>query len=160
MSQLFGKELEEFNALIAPFIEHEKFKEMAKYIQHGNVDTMTHCIGVAADCFVINRKYNLGMREDVLIPAALLHDFYLYDWHEDEKWHKLHGFQHPSFASSNAMKHFKVSSEVSKCIRSHMWPLTLLNAPSSKEAWLICLVDKGVSFNETIFQRKIKRTGF
>ena len=37
-----------------------------------------------------------------LIRGALLHDYFLYDWHDKNKPAKFHGFTHPKIAFENA----------------------------------------------------------
>ena len=37
-----------------------------------------------------------------------------------------------------------------------MWPLTITKVPSTKEAFLVCAVDKGIALAETI--KKYKNT--
>jgi hypothetical protein len=39
----------------------------------------------------------------------MLHDFYLYDWHETGPGHRLHGFTHPAPAAENAARCFGIS---------------------------------------------------
>lgn len=56
-------------------------KQMNSYIQHGKVTTYEHCIRVAGMSGHLNRLFRLHCKEDVLIRGAMLHDFYLYDWH-------------------------------------------------------------------------------
>ena len=38
----------------------------------------------------------LGLRLDLrsLVRGALLHDYFLYDWHEKDASHRWHGFHH------------------------------------------------------------------
>jgi uncharacterized protein len=82
----------------------------------------------------------------------MLHDYYLYDWHHYDGGH-FHGFTHPAAAAENAVSDFEVSPKVEKVIRSHMWPLTILHVPSSREAWIVSMADKIVSLNETVRKR-------
>ena len=86
--------------------------------------------------------------------GAMLHDFYLYDWHADDHGeHRLHGFTHPEAASRNAGKYFQADDRVRHVIRSHMWPLTPVRMPLSREAWIVCISDKCISLYETLFKR-------
>ena len=46
------------------------------------------------------------------------------------------------------------NDEVIKIIKTHMWPLTITKVPSTKEAFLVCIVDKGIALAETIKRHK------
>ena len=81
---------------------------------------------------------------------AFLHDLFLYDWHEDDPTHRLHGFTHPLTASKNAKELCNVDDEVIKIIKSHMWPLTITRVPKSREAFLVCMIDKIIATKEVI----------
>ena len=40
--------------------------------------------------------------------------------------------------------------ETTKIIETHMWPLTITKVPRSKEAFLVCFVDKIMALAETL----------
>ena len=129
-------------------------QEMKKYNQHGNVSTYEHCRNVAKLSYKINKLFSMNADLDVLLVGAMLHDFYLYDWHcEDNGEHRLHGFKHARTARDNAKKHFDIDDATSHVIYSHMWPLNLGRVPRTKEAWIVCVADKYISLYETIFRR-------
>lgn len=129
----------------------EKYKRLLNYVQHGNITTYEHCISVAKVSFWINRRMNLNCDEKELVVAALLHDYYLYDWHT--KGDYLHGYHHPSIAADCAVRDFAVSAREASAIRSHMWPLTLFNMPDNRPGWIIVFADKWCSVQETIRNR-------
>ena len=139
-----------FRKLSEKYLSHEKVKEMRGFIQHGSMDTYTHCLQVARMSFYLNRHLKLRADEEALVAGALLHDFYLYDWHEKDPSHRLHGFFHPAKACENAVRYFDVGPREQHIIRTHMWPLTLRSVPLSREAVLVCLADKWCSALETI----------
>ena len=99
--------------------------------------------------FWINKHLHLSANERALLTGALLHDFYLYDWHEKSTWHRWHGFSHPSRAWENARRHFPMGAKEENIIRSHMWPLIPWQIPKSREAVIVCLADKCCSLYET-----------
>ncbi len=130
---------------------NKKVLQMKNYIQHGSVSTYDHVIDVAKMSLVLNRKMHAGANEEELVTGAMLHDYYLYDWHEPHG--HLHGYSHPQTAMENASRDFDLTEKEKNIIRSHMWPLTLFHMPASREAWIVCAADKMVSAQETIFKR-------
>ena len=79
---------------------------MREYKQHGKVSTLAHCESVARLSYRINKYLALNSDLKVLAEGAMLHDFYLYDWHhEDGGRHKWHGFTHAKTASLNAVSY-------------------------------------------------------
>ena len=67
---------------------------MDAFIQHGNTSCLSHCIAVAYVSFSLARKLHIRCDETSLIRGALLHDYFLYDWHEKNAGHQWHGFHH------------------------------------------------------------------
>ena len=143
--------------------KNETVRQMLNYVQHGKISTYEHCRRVTDLSRRLNDRLHLNADEETLVTGAMLHDFYLYDWHDDETPHrekglkklqKLHGFEHPKKASENARKYFNVNKDVQHVIDSHMWPLTLTKVPKTREAWIVCLADKWASLQETLFMRK------
>lgn len=145
---------EELYEILSSYLSDTRVQQMKQYIQHGSVSTYDHCLDVARKCLYWNRTWNMGADREVLVTAAFLHDLYLYDWHDkDGGLHRLHGFQHPARAAKNARRYLHVSPEVQQAIRTHMWPLTITQIPRSKEAWILCMIDKYVSLVETVRRR-------
>jgi uncharacterized protein len=140
-----------FYHLIREFLDQDQILEMKKYIQHGNTTTFAHCMAVAyySYCLALRlpKKYDIKST----VRGAVLHDFYLYDWHIPSKSHKLHGYVHPGFALKNAREYFKLNTIEEDIISKHMWPLTLSKVPRYPEAMLVCLVDKFISLAETLY---------
>jgi uncharacterized protein len=83
------------------------------------------------------------------VRGALLHDFFLYDWHIPDKTRRWHGFTHPRIALENAKKYFKLNEKEKDIILNHMWPLTV-KFPRSREAFIVCIADKICSIIETL----------
>jgi len=141
---------EQFVELIKDYYKSDVVKQMDRYIQHSKTTTLEHCENVAWISYLINEKLHLNADEKELIEAAMLHDLYLYDWHDKDPSHKMHGFVHPDIACNNAVKHFGISDKEQEAIKSHMWPLNITEIPKSKEALIICLADKYCALIETI----------
>lgn len=124
-------------------------------VQHGNMSVRQHSIDVAHCSLKISRKLPFHFEEKDLIRGALLHDYFLYDWHEKKVrlkdikgFYKLHGFSHPMIALNNAKKEFVLTKREEDIIKKHMWPLTI-KPPTCREAWVVTLADKYCSLLET-----------
>ena len=120
-------------------LRSDNFKSSAKNIQHSNVSVMKHSMKVAYASMWITRKLRLKCNKEDLVRGALLHDYFLYDWHDDEHrgLKNLHGFYHPGVALRNAMAEYTLTDRQKNIISSHMWPLTLRHIPKCKEAWVV-----------------------
>ena len=135
----------------------ENYKEICKlqslYFQHGTTTVLKHCRNVAYYSLLLakklNEKFNISFNYNNLIIGAFLHDLFLYDWHEKDKSHRLDGYTHPLTASINAKRMCHINEDVEEIIKKHMWPLTLRKNPLSKEAFIVCLVDKILALRET-----------
>jgi len=121
-----------------------------KSIQHGNTTVYKHSLNVAVKSLEWAEKLHINENKKELIRGALLHDYFLYDWHNKDKGlHDLHGFRHPYFAAKNAKRHFKdLSDREENIIKRHMFPLVPI-PPKTKEGWIVCFADKVCSFEET-----------
>lgn len=137
-------------------MSHEKFKEMDNFIQHGSTTTLDHCLEVSYVSYKICRSYRLDYRSAA--RGALLHDFFLYDWHNcvKETGNHLHGLTHPKVAHDNAVKYFDLNEKERDIILKHMWPLTV-EPPKSVEALIVSYTDKYCGALETI--ETVKRFG-
>lgn len=127
---------------------------MKRYIQHGSISTYDHVISVVRLSFYFNRRFHLGAVDSELVRGAFLHDFYLYDWHENGYLGRFHGLHHPAIALENAEKRFSLTNVERNIIASHMWPLTLFTIPKCRAAIIVCLADKICSSYETIVRKK------
>ncbi|HAQ51241.1 MAG TPA: HD family phosphohydrolase [Lachnospiraceae bacterium] len=152
-------ELEKFRDLIGEYDNHPMVHRMKCFVQHGDITTYDHCHRVAKLSYLINRKLHLNANEKELIPAAFLHDFFLYDWHNGpkipmRKFTSKHGFTHSKVAADNARKFFDINDKMHSIIVSHMWPLNITKVPKSREALILCVADKCIALKETLFERK------
>ena len=87
--QLSEIEREQLYAIVEKYDHHPDVQRMREYIQHGSVTTYQHCKNVALVSFWLNRRLHLHADETSLAVGALLHDFYLYDWHTTGTFHGL-----------------------------------------------------------------------
>ena len=118
------------------------------YIQHGTTSVFRHSVSVAYLSYYLAQKMHAPVDTHSLIRGALLHDYFLYDWHEKRKGHHFHGFTHPGTALRNAEKEYELGDIERNIIARHMFPLTVV-PPMCREAWLVCLADKYCAVKET-----------
>ena len=109
----------------------EKIRQMSKFIQHGNTTCLMHCKTVAYYSVVFAHKFKIQVDMKSLVRGALLHDYFLYDWH-DQKLGNLHGFRHPGIALKNAMGDYDLTEIEMDIIKKHMFPLTIYPPKSQK----------------------------
>lgn len=132
-----------------------RFYEEKEAMQHGSTTIYRHSVHVAYVSLFLMEKWQFPMDEASLVKGALLHDYFLYDWHEKDGGHRLHGFRHPAFALYNASKDFSLNRKERNIIARHMFPLTVL-PPRCLEAWIVCFVDKYCAFSETMGDGRIQ----
>lgn len=136
-------------------LQSENFQSTRNYIQHGTIPVHSHCIDVARKSIALNRLLHIHCNERELIRGALLHDYFLYDWHDKnrENYQFFHGFYHPGIALRNASREYCLTPREKDIIKKHMWPLTV-SPPRCREAWIVTTADKYCSTLETLRLRK------
>lgn len=141
----------------ADILESEGMKTEKKCIQHGTYSVYDHSLYVTSMCLRISKKLRIKINEKSLVRGALLHDYFLYDWHEPTKANRIHGFTHPGIALRNAEKVFKLNKIEKNMIKRHMFPLTPV-PPRYREAVILCVADKICATYETVggFKKKLK----
>ena len=75
-----------------------RFSLEKEFIQHGNFSVYRYSISVAILSLNIASKFNLRIDYDSVVRGALLHDYFLYDWHTHKSFPCTHGFTHPFIA--------------------------------------------------------------
>lgn len=130
-------------------VNSENFKKEKEFMQHGSTTVYDHSLYVTKTCFSLVKKLHLNVNKESLMKGALLHDYFLYDWHVKDSSHRLHGFRHAKFAHDNALKDFGLNKKEKNMILSHMFPLGY-RIPRYKESIILCLVDKYCATVETL----------
>ena len=133
-------------------LNSDNFKKTNGHIQHGSMTVHNHSMDVARYSLLFNKKLGLHCNQHDLIRGALLHDYFLYDWHEKDDSHKWHGFSHAKTALKNAEKDFELGEIEQDVIQKHMFPLNL-QPPKYRESALVCIADKLSALEETIRRR-------
>ena len=121
-------------------------------MQHGTTSIYRHSLNVAYTSLWMMERWQIRLEPKSLVRGALLHDYFLYDWHEKNAGHRFHGFIHAGRALQNARKDFKLTIREENIILRHMFPLNVV-PPMCKEAWLVCLADKICASKETVAGR-------
>ncbi len=140
----------------ADILRSEGMEIEKKCIQHGSFSVYDHSLFVTSMCLRISRKLRIRVNEKAMIRGALLHDYFLYDWHEPTKANRIHGFTHPVIALRNAEKVFHLGKIEKNMIRRHMFPLTPI-PPRYRESVILCVADKICATYETVggFKQKL-----
>ena len=127
--------------LASPGMEKTK-----SFTQHGGTSVYEHCLNVACESLMLARRVKQSVDERAMVRGALLHDYFLYDWHQPG--HGLHGFRHPAIALKNAARDFQLGDIERDVILRHMFPLNLA-LPRYRESLIVCLADKICAARET-----------
>ena len=139
MINFYGKEI----------LESKNMIKSQDFYQHGTVSVYEHSLKVAMCCLKLVDRFNINVDKSTLVRGALLHDYFLYDWHnKDDGSHRWHGFRHAKFAYQNANKEYKLNKIEKNMILSHMFPLNLV-LPKYKESVILTIADKLCAFCET-----------
>lgn len=129
----------------------DEAQKMKSFTQHGMTSVFEHTVSVAKYSLKLaNVLEKLGAKIDrrSLVRGALLHDYFLYDWHEKGQGRRFHGFTHPGVALKNADRDFDLNEIEKDIIVKHMFPLTPF-LPSHRESFIVSLADKWCALAET-----------
>ena len=133
----------------ADILDSPNYLESGRYCQHGDTSTRDHMISVACMSIVLGRKLHLHCDEHAMVRGALLHDYFLYDWHiKNHKGHTHHATGHSSVALKNAAKDFSINPKEADIIRKHMFPVNI-TPPRYRETYIVSLADKICTVKET-----------
>ena len=128
-------------------LNSKSFAKSDDFTQHGDVSVMEHSISVTCLCVYLARKTHLKFDYQALVRGALLHDYFLYDWHKKDSKHRLHGYRHADKALKNAADDYAISPIEAQMIARHMFPLNI-KPPRSREGVILCIADKICAIKE------------
>lgn len=138
--------------------ENPIIQELKKYPNHKISNLYDHSSRVALCAYDLSRRLHIRADGASLAKGAMLHDFYLYKARGNKEiGTRAHWFGHPVTALRNAEKEFRLTEREKNIITSHMWPLTFLHFPRSREALLVNLADKACAFGEGVLKRNYMR---
>lgn len=128
---LYGEDI-----LSSGYIERERH-----FIQHGKTSVLEHSFNVACISLWISYILKIKTDERAMVRGALLHDYFLYDWHIKGECAKYHGFTHAKTALINAKRDFCLDALEENIIERHMFPLNIV-PPKYREGVIVCIADK------------------
>ena len=152
----------ELQQLAGDIVSHPQFQQLRTLQHHGAGNTVyDHSVAVARAAYAIARRMRLSGDETAsVVRAALLHDFFGYDWHGErfrrylrrysgvKRLMRMHAFVHGPLAASRAKHTFGLSSRECEAIARHMFPLAAM--PRTRIAWIVTLADKAVASKEMV----------
>ena len=145
-----------FNALVAPYANSSEIQKMNEYMAHGRTNVYEHSYLVARLSYKICTILPIKLDIHSVVAGAMLHDFYLYDWHKLDPKHKWHGKVHGYTAYQNATQYFIINNKTKNIIEAHMWPKNFKEKPKSTEAIVVSVADKIQASIEMISRRKTR----
>ena len=125
-----------FDILHSPGMDYEKNQR-----QHSDISCFEHSLNVAYVSVWLTAKLRLKTDTRSIVRGALLHDYFLYDWHDSDDRHNWHGFVHAEIALQNAVRDFPLSDIEKDIIQRHMFPLNI-TPPKYTESFIGCFADK------------------
>ena len=133
--------------------------KMKSYPHHGEITVFDHSVNVVLTSLKIAEMLSFDARQkENIIVGGMLHDFFLYDWHEGRiRKDGIHCWLHPKVALINADSCFELNKQQKNIIRSHMFPATLLHPPKCREAWIVSTADKICAVKEYFQSKKTPR---
>lgn len=133
-----------------------RFHELRHYAQHGGTTVYDHSVSVARAALNLARRLPVRLDYLSLVRGALLHDYFLYDWHVPDPLRPNHALFHPRIAWDNAERDYGLNHTEADIIRRHMFPLVPV-PPRTKEGWIVCWVDTWCAFRETVNRNRVRQ---
>ena len=130
-------------------ISSDRLKQEGEIPQHGSVTCYEHSVAVTLMSVRLARRLRLKKLDmESMIKGALLHDYFLYDWRNDDSiTRRHHGFNHARRALENAGRDFSLSPVAKDVIEKHMFPLNI-RLPKYKESYVVSVADKVIATKE------------
>ena len=148
----------ELPAYADEIIRTEEYRRMKQYRHHIKGSVYDHSLKVAYLCDRHHRRFKMKTTRRELLRGALLHDYYLYDWHDIRGARRyLHGFVHAGRALENALARYPDLTPIEQdMILRHMFPLIPI-PPKTAAGWLLCFYDKVATLSDYFGENKWKK---
>lgn len=138
----------EFYDLISDIIRSDEFRQMKHHRHHVKSNARDHSIKVAFLCYQYHKKFSPDINLREFVRGALLHDYYLYDWHDRTPDTRFHLVAHPHRAWRNVVHHYPDLTRIQRdMILHHMFPLTPI-PPTTKAGWALWFYDKVAAISD------------
>ncbi|MFV0274992.1 MAG: HD domain-containing protein [Bacilli bacterium] len=134
----------EFENIVKDILNNKEFIKL-KNIKHHGISRYEHSLSVAKKSYKMFKNLNLDYV--CATRAALLHDFFHVEHDKNFISRMKYFFIHPSLSKENSTSHYNLTKKQINIIESHMFP-TSIKLPKSKEAIVVCLIDKLVALND------------
>lgn len=131
----------QFQSVYDLVIGGENLGKMFACKQHKNCNCLEHSIAVAYFSLLIVNRFKIKCSRSSLLRGALLHDYHLGNWREDDGSSFRHGFHHAKQALANANAEFALDLIEQDTILRHMFPINPI-PPKHVEGVIVCIVDK------------------
>lgn len=146
---------EEFFSFAHGVIDAGRLRLEAQFVQHGTTSTLLHSLAVAAFADARARSLGYTAHLDEVRRAALLHDYYLYDWHAGTPECAGHALRHAGRAAANALRDYPdLTAREYDAIRCHMFPINP-TPPRYGVGWLVTWADKVCAARETLVREGV-----
>jgi uncharacterized protein len=144
----YAEVLPQFQSVYDVVIGGENLGKMLYCKQHKNCNCLEHSIAVAYFSLLIVNRFKIKCSRSSLLRAALLHDYHLGNWREDDGSSFRHGFDHAKTALANANAEFALDLIEQDTILCHMFPINPI-PPKYVEGVVVCIVDKMCAIYES-----------
>ncbi|SDZ99736.1 uncharacterized protein SAMN02745687_01369 [Lachnospiraceae bacterium NK3A20] len=135
----------------------DEFRNAFQQVHHNVTTVGDHSLNVAVSALCICAflsKLHINTKQKELTQAALCHDLGILGRYEKFENNRVCCRQHPVDSVDVAKKLVPDMDErTQKMIRTHMWPATPLNIPTSREGLIISLADKYCAIREVTTRR-------
>ena len=138
MNQRFIQQIDQH---LTTMLDESRLELENQAMQHGDTTVLLHSMAVTYYSLMLAELLHIRYDQKSLIRGALLHDYFLYDWHVSNPTHRFHGLYHAKTALQNAKIDFVLTEKERDIILHHMFPLNL-PPPRCREAIVVCAVDK------------------
>ncbi|MBR2991923.1 MAG: HD domain-containing protein [Clostridiales bacterium] len=122
-------------------------------MQHGETSVYAHSLAVAKYSLLfarfLEKTFKMKLDKDSIVRGALLHDYFLYDWHEMGEGKITHGLTHPRKAMNNADRDFGLNDLEKDIILKHMFPITPV-PPKHRESFIVDIADTWCAICEAL----------